>query len=71
MLREADLFPNVGRSNPTHVRDLLLQDRVYLRMIAGHIRITAQDLLTAVRGPGVATVDDPDEVQDAACPPKA
>jgi hypothetical protein len=69
MLREADLFPNMGRSNPTHVRDLLLQDRVYLRMIVGHI--TAHDLLTAVRGPGVATVDDPDEVQDAACPPKA
>ena len=70
MLREADLFPNVGRSNPTHVRDLLLQDRVYLRMIPAG-RITAHDLLTAVRGPGVATVDDPDEVQDAACPPKA
>ena len=69
MLREADLFPNIGRSNPTHVRDLLLQDRVYLRMTVGPI--TAHDLLTAVRGPGVATVDDPDEVQDAACPPKA
>lgn len=69
MLREADLFPNVGRSNPTHVRDLLLQDRVYLRMIPAGI--TAQDLLTAIRGPDVATVDDPDEVQDAACPPKA
>lgn len=69
MLREADLFPNVGRSNPTHVRDLLLQDRVYLRMIPAGL--TAQDLLTATRGPGVATVDDPDEVQDAACPPKA
>ncbi len=69
MLREADLFPNVGRSNPTHVRDLLLQDRVYLRMI--HIPISAHDLLTAIRGPGVATVDDPDEVQNAACPPQA
>jgi hypothetical protein len=69
MLREADLFPNVGRSNPTHVRDLLLQDRVYLRMITASV--SAHDLLTAERGPGVATVDDPDEVQDAACPPKA
>ncbi len=69
MLREADLFPNVGKSNPTHVRDLLLQDRVHLRMIA--VPITAHDLLTAIREPGVATVDDPDEVQDAACPPKA
>lgn len=69
MLHEADLFPNVGRSNPTHVRDLLLQDRVYLRMIADPL--SAHDLLTAVRGPGVSTVDDPDEVQDAACPPKA
>jgi hypothetical protein len=69
MLREADLFPNVGRSNPTDVRDLLLQDRVYLRMIVEPI--TAHDLLTAQRGPGVATVDDPDEVQDAASPPKA
>lgn len=68
MLREADLFPNVGGSNPTHVRDLLLQDRVYLRMIPS--KISAHDLLTAVRGPGVASVDDPDEVQDAACPPK-
>lgn len=69
MLREVDLFPNVGGSNPTHVRKLLLQDRVYLRMIA--VPISALDLLSADRGPGVATVDDPDEVQDAACPPKA
>ncbi len=69
MLREADLFPNVGGSNPTHVRDLLLQDRVYLRMIA--VPISAYDLLTAERGPGVSTVDDPDEVQNAACPPKS
>jgi len=67
MLKEADLFPNVGRSNPTHVRDLLLQDRVYLRVIAQ--KLTAHELLTAVRGPGVASVDDPDEVQNACCPP--
>ena len=69
MLREADLFPNIGGSNPTHVRDLLLQDRVYLRLIAA--KITAHDLLTAKRSPGVATQDDPDEVQDACCPPPA
>ncbi len=69
MLKEADLFPNVGASNPTHVRDLLLQDRVYLRIIAAGI--TAHDLLNAEREPGVATVDDPDEVQNAACPPPA
>ena len=69
MLREADLFPNVGLSNPTHVRDLLLQDRVYLRMIPS--KISAYDLLTAKRSPGVATDDDPDEVQNACCPPPA
>ncbi len=69
MLKEADLFPNVGGSNPTHVRDLLLQDQVYLRMIA--TPISAHDLLTATRGPGVATVDDPDEVQNACVPPKS
>ena len=69
MLQEADLFPNVGGSNPTHVRDLLLQDRVYLRMIS--VPISAHDLLNAKRAPGVATVDDPDEVQNACVPPKA
>lgn len=69
MLREADLFPNVGASNPTHVRNLLLQDRVYLRMT--DVPLTAHDLLTAERSPDVATVDDPDEVQDATCPPTA
>ena len=67
MLREADLFPNVGRSNPVHVRNLLLQDRVYLRSIAAPV--SAADLLDAIRGEGVAAVDDPDEVQDAARPP--
>jgi hypothetical protein len=69
MLREADLFPNVGRSNPTHVRELLLQDRVYLRVL--EVPITAHDLLMAKRGPGVAVDDDPDEVQNACCPPPA
>ena len=69
MLKEADLFPNVGGSNPTHVRDLLLQDRVLLRMSA--MPISAHDLLTARRDPGLSTVDDPDEVQNVCVPPKS
>lgn len=69
MLREADVFPNVGASNPTHVRDLLMQDRVYLRVIPS--KITALELKQAIRAPGLATADDPDEVQNACCPPPA
>ncbi len=53
------LFPNVGRSNPTHLRRLTLQERA--RLLACPFFLTADDLLKLRTDP--KPLDEPDEVQ--------
>jgi hypothetical protein len=64
MLTEGDVFPNMGLSNPAHVRRLTLQERARLRMCP--FFLTASDLLQTS---GRLDCDDPDEIQDACSKP--
>ncbi len=65
MLTEAQVFPNIGRSDPNDLARLTLQEKSRLRMEPGIL--TARDLLNA-RG-GKKLRDEPQEVQNVAIPP--
>ena len=65
MLTEAQIFPNIGRSNPNDLARLTLQEKTRLRMEPGIL--TARDLLTARGGKKIR--DEPQEVQNVAIPP--
>lgn len=59
MLTEDMLFPNVGRSNPSHMRKLTMQERA--RLVTCPFFLTAEELIKA-RG-DARPRNEPDEVQ--------
>jgi hypothetical protein len=59
MLTEEMLFPNLGRSNPSQVRRLTMQERA--RLVTCPFFLTADDLLKARNGKPAR--HEPDEVQ--------
>lgn len=65
MLTEAQIFPNIGRSNPNDLARLTLQEKTRLRMEPGIL--TARGLLNARGGQKIR--DEPQEVQNVAIPP--
>lgn len=65
MLTEAQVFPNIGRSDPNDLARLTLQEKARLRMEPGVL--TARDLLNQ-RG-GKKLRDEPQEVQNVTIPP--
>jgi hypothetical protein len=61
MLTENNVFPCLGRSNASQVKELSLQDRVHLRMCPASL--TAKDILTM--DGYVRPRDTPEEIQNA------